>query len=126
MDTGADQRLVPPRVRHDHEGFPGREIPVGINPFPAEAMWRAADLTRAYLTQNRARVRHAPPMWTPTGWSAALAWLALDHDALFDDLGEPSMAVRHLDAVAALARPLPAEGLLRHVRQRAAGVRVGI
>ncbi|MEV0226228.1 hypothetical protein [Streptomyces sp. NPDC050704] len=74
--------------------------------WPIEAMWRAADLTRAYLAQDPARVADCLTGLDTEWLERALCWLVLDHDALFDELGEPSLTVRVIDAVAALA---PAE-----------------
>nr|BFD88369.1 hypothetical protein StreXyl84_77700 [Streptomyces sp. Xyl84] len=76
------------------------------DPLLVDAMWRAADLTRAYLAQDRARVADCL-----TGLDTGLlerigSWLVLDHDQLFTKLGKPAMSVSRLKAVAALA---PAE-----------------
>lgn len=73
------------------------------DPYLIEAIWRAADLTRAYLVRNRAQVAACLSGLDANQMERVLAWLILDHDALFDDLGEPSMSVRELDAVVALA-----------------------
>ncbi|MEU2730611.1 hypothetical protein ABZ650_23140 [Streptomyces griseoviridis] len=78
------------------------------DPWLIDAMWRAADLTRAYLAQDRGQV--VTVLTDPdTGLlERVLTWLVLEHDALFDELGEPPMPVRELDATAALA-PLETE-----------------
>lgn len=73
------------------------------DPWLVDAMWRATDLTRAYLTPDRARVAACLTELAGDRLDRVLVWLILDHDALFDRLGEPSMAVREIDAVAALA-----------------------
>ncbi|MEV6730684.1 hypothetical protein [Streptomyces sp. NPDC051364] len=73
------------------------------DPWLVDAMWRATDLTRAYLSQNRAHVERCLADLDTGRMERVLAWLVLDHDELFDRLGEPSMAVREIDAVAALS-----------------------
>lgn len=70
-----------------------------------DAVWRAADLTRAYLAQDRARVADGLTDLDTGRLERVLAWLILTHDDLFDTLGEPSMSVREVKAVAALAPP---------------------
>ncbi|MDX3855608.1 hypothetical protein [Streptomyces sp. AK02-01A] len=69
-----------------------------------DAMWRAADLTRAYLARDRVAACIAG--LDIDRLEGVLVWLILDHDALFDELGEPSMGMSEADALAALA---PAE-----------------
>lgn len=73
------------------------------DPWLVDAMWRATDLTRAYLSQNRAHVEACLAGLDTGRMERVLAWLVLDHDELFERLGEPSMAVREIDAVAALS-----------------------
>lgn len=73
------------------------------DPWLVDAMWRATDLTRAYLSQNRAHIEGCLADLDFGRMERVLAWLVLDHDELFDRLGEPSMAVREIDAVAALS-----------------------
>lgn len=76
------------------------------DPLLVDAMWRAADLTRAYLAQDRARVASCLTN-LDTGLLERIAgWLVLDHDQLFVRLGEPTMSLSRLKDVAALA---PAE-----------------
>ncbi|MEW2570228.1 hypothetical protein [Streptomyces sp. NPDC047070] len=69
----------------------------------AEGMWRATDLMWAYLAEDRTQVRAGLEGLDSDHLAHTLAWQARDHDWLFDDLGEPSMSVPLLDAVAALA-----------------------
>ncbi|MCY0935944.1 hypothetical protein [Streptomyces sp. H34-S4] len=73
------------------------------DPWLVDAMWRATDLTRAYLSQNRAQVEACLAGLDTGRLERVLAWLVLDHDEFFDRLGEPSMAVREIDAAAALS-----------------------
>jgi hypothetical protein len=68
-----------------------------------EGMWRATDLTRAYLTEDRAGVEACLQGLDALQMEHLLAWQVLEHDMLFGDLGEPSMSVPVLDAVAAVA-----------------------
>ncbi len=75
------------------------------DPWLIDAMWRAADLTRAYLDQDRAQVAACLMGLDTDRLERVLVWLGLDHDRLFDMLGEPSMAVRAIYDVAALAPP---------------------
>lgn len=70
-----------------------------------DAMWHAADLTRAYLGQDRAGIAACLAGLDVVGQEHLLAWLILNHDAVFDDLGKPDMSVREMDAVAGLAPP---------------------
>ncbi|MBT2423421.1 substrate-binding domain-containing protein [Streptomyces sp. ISL-22] len=78
----------------------GLRIPEDISVI---AMWRVADLTRACLAQDRAQVAACLAGLGTDRVERVLAWLILNHDELFDELREPSMAVREVDAVAALA-----------------------
>jgi hypothetical protein len=78
------------------------------DPWVADAMWRAADLTRAYLAQDRARVAACLTDLPSDLLERVLIWLVLDHDALVDELEQQPMAVRAIGAVAALA-PLETE-----------------
>ncbi|MFD8978616.1 hypothetical protein [Streptomyces sp. NPDC059564] len=73
------------------------------DPWLIDAIWRATDLTRAYLSQNRAQVAECVAGLDTNRIERVLAWLVLEHDELFDRLGEPSMAVREIDAMAALS-----------------------
>ncbi|WP_329404380.1 hypothetical protein [Streptomyces melanogenes] len=75
------------------------------DPRLVDAMWRATDLTRAYLAQDRSRVAACLVGLDMERLECVVAWLACEHDLLFERLGEPSMGVRELDAVAALAPP---------------------
>ncbi|MDT0318529.1 hypothetical protein [Streptomyces millisiae] len=68
-----------------------------------DAMWRATDLTRAYLAQNRSLIATCLTGLDAGRLERVLAWLVLDHDELFDTLGGPSMAVRQINGLAALA-----------------------
>ncbi|WP_381805355.1 hypothetical protein [Streptomyces niveus] len=70
-----------------------------------DAMWRATDLTRAYLTEDRAQVAGCLAALGTDRLEQVLAWLVLTHDQHFDTLGESSMGLREIDAVAALAPP---------------------
>ncbi|MFJ3674044.1 hypothetical protein ACIPSE_47175 [Streptomyces sp. NPDC090106] len=74
----------------------------------AEGMWRATDLLWAYLTEDRDRVRSGLEGLGRDQLAHTLGWQVLDHDMVFEDLGEPSMSVAVLDQVAALA-PLECE-----------------
>ena len=86
-----------------------------------DAMWRATDLTRAYLARERAVVEGVLAGVDADVLDGVLAWLILDHDDLFEELGEPSMRVRGLDAVAAMA-PAEAEfAVTTAVRRVASG-----
>jgi acyl-coenzyme A synthetase/AMP-(fatty) acid ligase len=76
------------------------------DPWIVDAMWRANDLTRAYLARDRARVAACIVGLGGDRLERVLIWLSLDHDALFTDLGEPSMGMSEAAALAALA---PAE-----------------
>jgi hypothetical protein len=69
----------------------------------ADFIWHAADLARAYLAQDRAHAAARLMGLDTSRLELVLAWLVLDHDAHFDELGEPSMSVRELDEEAALA-----------------------
>lgn len=73
------------------------------DPWLVNAMWRATDLTRAYLSQNRAQVDVCLADLDTGRLERVLVWLVLDHDMLFDRLGQPSLAMREIDAVAALS-----------------------
>ncbi|MET7344639.1 hypothetical protein [Streptomyces sp. NPDC005547] len=78
------------------------------DPLLVEAIWRAGDLTRAYLVQDCEQVSACLTGLDTAVLDRVLAWLALDHDKLFGDLGEPAMSLRELDEAAALA-PLEVE-----------------
>ncbi|WP_329558899.1 hypothetical protein OG711_08105 [Streptomyces uncialis] len=54
-----------------------------------------------------------------------MAWLILNHDELFDNLGEPSMSVREIDAMAALA-PMETEFATTAAVRRLATGEVGL
>ncbi|WP_445520931.1 hypothetical protein [Streptomyces sp. NEAU-174] len=90
-----------------------------------DAMWRAADLTRAYLVQDRVQVATCLTGLDTSRLERVLAWLILEHDRLFGELGEPSMAVRELDAVAALA-PLETELAMMTAVRRVATEETGL
>ncbi|MFI2215184.1 hypothetical protein ACH47A_36430, partial [Streptomyces sp. NPDC020141] len=68
-----------------------------------DAIWRASDLTRAYLGRDSAQVTGCIAGLDTGRLERVLVWLVLDHDRLFDDLGGPSMSVREIDEAAALA-----------------------
>ncbi|MGW8452459.1 hypothetical protein [Streptomyces niveus] len=70
-----------------------------------DAMWRATDLTRAYLSGDRAGIAGCLTGLGTDRLEPVVAWLVLTHDEHFDTLGEPSMGMRAIDAVAALAPP---------------------
>ncbi|MGW7579742.1 hypothetical protein ACWGKU_04890 [Kitasatospora sp. NPDC054768] len=70
-----------------------------------DAKWRGIDLTRAYLTRNRAQVAACLEGLGTERLELVLALLALSYDDLLGDLGKPPMNVRDLDEVAALAPP---------------------
>lgn len=90
------------------------------DPWLVDAMWRAADLTRAYLCQDRAQVADRLKDLDTDRLERVLVWLGLDHERLFDELGEPSMAVRAIYEVAALAPPEIEFATTTAVRQVAA------
>ncbi|WP_331763061.1 hypothetical protein OHA19_42255 (plasmid) [Streptomyces sp. NBC_00012] len=62
-----------------------------------------SDLTRAHLAGNRDRVAACIAGLGTDRLERVLAWIILDHDALFDELGEPSMGMSEVDALAASA-----------------------
>ncbi|MEU6437407.1 hypothetical protein ABZ874_24160 [Streptomyces albidoflavus] len=90
-----------------------------------DAMWCAADLTGAYLAGDRQGVVTCTAGVDADGLDHLLAWLIMDHDMIFDDLGEPAMGLPAIDALAALA---PAElefaatTALRRVARRETGL----
>ncbi|MFC8449143.1 hypothetical protein [Kitasatospora sp. NPDC057223] len=86
-----------------------------------DAMWRAADLTRAYLAEDRAMVEKILAEVDTDALDSILAWLIISHDELFDGLGEPSLSVRGFEAVAALAPPESEFAVTTAVRQVASG-----
>lgn len=88
-------------------------------------MWRAIDLTRAYLAQDRAQVEACLTGLDADRLELVLAWLILNHDELFDRLGEPFMAMREIDAVAALA-PLETELAITTAVRRVATKETGL
>jgi hypothetical protein len=75
------------------------------DPWMVDAIWRATDLTRAYLDRDRALVAACLTGLDTARLERVLSWLSLDHDDIFDMLGEPSMGMRTIDALAALAPP---------------------
>ncbi|MHC5907815.1 hypothetical protein ACVNF4_28580 [Streptomyces sp. S6] len=75
------------------------------DPRLVDAVWRVADLTRGYLDQDRAQVASCLADLEPSRLELVFAWSSLEHDRLFGTLGEPSMAVRDIYEVAALAPP---------------------
>ncbi|MFD7667813.1 hypothetical protein [Streptomyces sp. NPDC059788] len=95
------------------------------DPWMVDAVWRASDLTRAYLTQDRARVAGCLAGLDTGRLERVLVWLVLEHDELFDRLGEPSMAVREIDAVAALA-PVETELAMTTAVRRVAAKEAGL
>ncbi|WP_406186189.1 hypothetical protein [Streptomyces sp. NBC_01006] len=95
------------------------------DPWLIDAIWRAADLTRAYLVQDRVQVATCLAGLDTSQLERVLTWLILDHDALFGALGEPSMSVRELDAVAALA-PLETELAMTTAVRRVATKETGL
>lgn len=90
-----------------------------------EGMWRATDLTWAYLTEDQTQVRASLEGLDSDQLAHTLAWQSLDHDMLFDDLGDPSMSVPLLDAVAALA-PLDCEFMMTTAVRKAAAAGTGL
>ncbi|WP_031045616.1 hypothetical protein [Streptomyces sp. NRRL F-5650] len=76
------------------------------DPLLVDAMWRAADLTRAYLAQDRSQIAACLRDLDTSLLERIAGWLVLDHDQLFVRLGEPTMSVSRLKDAAALA---PAE-----------------
>lgn len=95
------------------------------DPWLVDAMWRAADLTRAYLAQDRVRVADCLTGLDTGRLECVLAWLILNHDELFDTLEEPSMAVREIDAVAAVG-PLESELASTTAMHRVAAKEAGL
>ncbi|WP_405021344.1 hypothetical protein [Kitasatospora sp. NBC_00070] len=85
------------------------------------AMWRAADLTRAYLTEDRAAVGKCLAGVEADGLDRLLAWLVLDHDWFFTELGEPAVPVLLIEAMAALAPPESEFAVTTAVRRVASG-----
>lgn len=91
------------------------------DPWLVDAMWRAVDLRVAYLSQDRARVVTYLAGLDDTRLERVLAWMSVHHDEIFEQLGEPSLTVREIETVAALA---PAEvelAVTTAVRRVAAG-----
>ncbi|AZM44426.1 hypothetical protein DMB38_35980 [Streptomyces sp. WAC 06738] len=86
-----------------------------------ETLWRAADLTRACLARDTAHIGACLTGLDTGQMKDLLAWLVLDHDALFEDLGEPSMTVGNLNMLAALAPPETEFATTTVVRRVAAG-----
>ncbi|CQR61811.1 hypothetical protein [Streptomyces leeuwenhoekii] len=85
------------------------------------AMWQALDLTRAYLSQDRVQVARCLAGLDISQLERVLTWLILDHDALFDELGQPPMLMRELGRMGALA-PLETElAMMTAVRRVATG-----
>ncbi|MFI9833795.1 hypothetical protein ACIHIX_39620 [Streptomyces sp. NPDC051913] len=91
----------------------------------AEGMWRATDLTRAYLDQDRVRVGACLDGLDSVQVEHLLVWQVLEHDMLFDDLGEPSMSVRVLDEVSALA-PVDCEFVMTTAVREAVAAGTGL
>ncbi|MFF7764278.1 hypothetical protein [Streptomyces griseorubiginosus] len=92
---------------------------------PVEGMWRATDLLWAYLAEDQTRVRAGLEGLDREQLAHTLGWQALDHDMLFADLGEPSMSVPLLDAVAALA-PVECEFMMMTAVRGAAAANTGL
>lgn len=85
------------------------------------AVWRAMDLTRAYLTEDRAQVAECLTGVDSSDLEGVMAWVGLEYDAHFDALGEPMMSVRELDAAAALTPPETELAVTTAVRRVAKG-----
>ncbi|MFE4664537.1 hypothetical protein ACFRI7_11775 [Streptomyces sp. NPDC056716] len=95
------------------------------DPWLIDAIWRAVDLKRAYLIPDRVQVAACLAGLDSSRLERVLTWLVLDHDILFCDLGEPSMSVRELDSVAALA-PLETELAMMTAVRRVAAKETGL
>ncbi|MYS40165.1 hypothetical protein GTY23_02640 [Streptomyces sp. SID5998] len=95
------------------------------DPQLVDAMWRAADLKRAYLTQDRGKVAACLKGLDTSQMELVCGWLVLDHDQQFEDLGEPSMTVREIYAMATLA-PLDTEVAVAAAVQRVREGETGI
>jgi hypothetical protein len=95
------------------------------DPHLVEAVWRAADVTRAYVRGDRDAVTAALAGLDTTRTERLVRWLGLDCAELFDSLGEPDLAVRRIDRVAAAA-PVETElaltTLVREVGARETGL----
>ncbi|MEV6549202.1 hypothetical protein AB0M57_10875 [Streptomyces sp. NPDC051597] len=91
------------------------------DPQLVEAMWRAADLVRFYLTQDRARIAACLTGMESDQLERVMAWAAISHDEVFGELGEPSMSLPLIDAVAALAPTETEFAATAAVRRVAAG-----
>lgn len=95
------------------------------DPQLVDAMWRAADLTRAYLVRDRGWIATCLSGLGDARIQRICGWLILDHDRLFDELCEPSMAAREIYAMAALA-PLDTEAAVATAVQRVTAGETGI
>ncbi|MFK8907776.1 hypothetical protein [Streptomyces sp. YS-3] len=91
------------------------------DPQLVEAMRQAADLTRSYLTQDRARIAVCLIGLESDQLERVLAWAVISHDEVFDQPGEPTMSLRLIDAVAALAPAETEFAATAAVRRVAAG-----
>ncbi|MET8696934.1 hypothetical protein ABZV65_30840 [Streptomyces bauhiniae] len=79
-----------------------------FDPELVDAMWRAIDLTRAYLLGDSRRIALYLADLETSRLPHVLAWLLLEHDQHLDRLGGPTMNVQLIDTVAAAA-PLEVE-----------------
>ena len=95
---------------------------MGDDLWRVDAMWRATDLTRAYLAQDRARVAACLADLNTDQLNHVLTWLILDYDVLFDGLGKPSMAAGELAALAPMETELAATAALRRVARGETGL----
>jgi hypothetical protein len=95
------------------------------DPQLVDAMWRAADLRRAYLAQDRDKVAACLTGLDDSQIERVCGWLILDHDQLFKELGEPPMTVREILAMATLA-PLDTEVAVAAAVQRVRAGETGI
>ncbi|MFJ3673729.1 hypothetical protein ACIPSE_45530 [Streptomyces sp. NPDC090106] len=91
----------------------------------AEGMWRATDLLQAYLSEDPVRVLAGLEGLNVEQLTHTLGWQIVDHDILFEDLGEPSMSASLLDQVAALA-PLECEFMMTTAVRRAVAAGTGL
>ncbi|MFJ7589513.1 hypothetical protein ACIQZO_19455 [Streptomyces sp. NPDC097617] len=90
-----------------------------------DAVWRATDLTRAYLAQDRAQIEACLAGLSSGRMELVLAWLVLEHDELCDRLLTPLMSVREIDAVAALS-PVENEFAITAAVRRVAAREMGL
>ncbi|MFB6791742.1 hypothetical protein ACFCWT_34320 [Streptomyces olivaceus] len=95
------------------------------DPQLVNAMWRAVDLTRAYLAQDRDKVAACLKGLDTSQMEQIFGWLILDHDQWFEELGEPPVTVRELYSMAALA-PMETEAAVAAAVQRVRAGEAGI